>query len=248
MKLVRLTKMCLNETYSKVHIGKYLSDIFSIQNYLKQDALSSLLFNFALAYDSKVQETQVGLKINGIHQLLVYADDVNLLGDNISTVKKNIEILIISSREIDLKVNAKKTLKYTLLSYHQNAGQNHSIKEGRSFENMAQLKYFGRTITNQNLIQEEIKRRLNSSHACYHSAQNMLASHLLSKNVKIRIYKTILLPVLLYGCETWSQTVREEQRPWVFENGMLSRICGLQRDQVTGGWRNLHNEGLVLIT
>jgi hypothetical protein len=81
------------------------------------------------------------------------------------------------------------------------------------------FKSLGTTITNQNLIQEEIKKRLNSGNAGYHSVQNRLSSHLLSKNVKVRIYKTIYLPVVLYGCETWSLTVREENKLRVFENG-----------------------------
>jgi hypothetical protein len=90
-----------------------------------------------------------------------------------------------------------------LLSRHQNAGQNHGMKiASRCFENMAQIEYLGITVTNQNLIQEEIKRRLNSGNACYHSVQNLLYSCLLSKNVKIRICKITLLPVVLYGCET----------------------------------------------
>jgi retron-type reverse transcriptase len=79
-----LIKLCLNETYSKVHIGRHLSESFPIQNGLKQgDALAPLLSNFALEYATrKVQENQVGLKLNGTHQLMAYSDDVNLLGDN----------------------------------------------------------------------------------------------------------------------------------------------------------------------
>jgi hypothetical protein len=114
----------------------------------------------------------------------------------------------------------------------------------RCFENMAQFKYFGTTVTNQNLIQEEIRRRLKSRNACYHSVQNLLPSRLLSKNVKIRIYESVILPAVLYICETWSLTLREEHRLRVFENRVLRRIFGQLIDEVKGGGRKVHNEEL----
>jgi hypothetical protein len=134
---------------------------------LKQgNALSLLLFNFALDYAiKKVWENQVGLKLIGTHQLLVYADDVNLPRDKIDTIKNKTETLIDASKEVLLEVNAEKT-KYMLLSYHQNAGQNHDVKiANSSFENVAQFKYLRMTVTNQILIEVEIKRRLNSGSA-----------------------------------------------------------------------------------
>jgi hypothetical protein len=91
----------------------------------------------------------VGLKLNCIHQLLVYADDVNLLGDNIDTIKKNIEISIDASKEVGLEVNTEKT-KYMLLSRHQNVRQNHDMKiANRCFENVAQFRILGTITTNQ---------------------------------------------------------------------------------------------------
>jgi hypothetical protein len=79
-------------------------------------------------------------------------------------------------------------------------------------------------ITFQNLIQEEIKWRLNTGNGCYHSVQNLLSLCLLSKNIKIKIYKVIIFTVVLYGCETWSLTLREEQKLREFENRVLRRM------------------------
>jgi hypothetical protein len=81
--------------------------------------------------------------------------------------------------------------------------------DNRSFEMVEEFKYLGTTLTNQNSVQEEIKSSLKSGNACYHSVQNPLSYSLLIKNLNIRVYRTIILSVGLYGCETWSLTMRE---------------------------------------
>jgi hypothetical protein len=98
---------------------------------------------------------------------------------------------------------------------------------------VVKFKYLG-TLTDQNCINEEIKSRLNSENACYHLVKNLLSFHLLSRNVKVKIYKTIILQAVLYGCETWSLSLREEHRLSVFENMVLRRIFRLKMDEVTG--------------
>jgi hypothetical protein len=131
------------------------------------------------------------------------------------------------------------------MSRDQNAGQGQSVKiDISSTERVEEFKYLGTTLTDQNSSQGEIKSRLKLGNACYHSGQNLLSSRLLSKNLKIKIYRTIMLPVVLYGRETWSLTLREERRLRVFENRVLRRVFGLKTDKVTGEWRKLHNEEL----
>ena len=183
-----------------------------------------MLFNFALGYGfSRVQLNQDGLKLNGTHQLLAYADDI-ILGGSVDTVKKNAEALVAATKEIGLEVNAHKS-KYVIMSRDQNAGRIHSMKiDNSSTERVEEFISLGTTLTNQNSIQEEIKCRLNLGNACYYLVQNLLSSRLLSKNLKIKIYRTIILLIVLCGCETWSLTLREERRLGLFERRVLRNI------------------------
>ncbi|KAJ4441575.1 hypothetical protein ANN_11431 [Periplaneta americana] len=216
-KLVRLIKMCLSETYSRIRI------------------------EYAIR---KVQDNRQGLELNGLHQLLVYADDLNMLGETPQTIRENTGILLEASKAIGLEVNPEKT-KYMIMSRDQNIVRNGNIKIGDlTFEGVEKFNYLGATVTNINDTREEIKRRINMGNACYYSVEKLLSSSLLSKNLKVRIYKTVILPVVLHGCETWTLTLREEHRLRVFENNVLRKIFGAKRDEVTGEWRKLHNAEL----
>jgi hypothetical protein len=145
--------------------------------------------------------------------------------------KKNTEALLYANKEVAVEVNPDKT-EYMLMSRSQKVGQKHSIKiQNRSFEEVIKFKYLGTALKSKNCIDEEINSRLNSGNACCHSVQSLLSSRLLSWNVKAKIYKTIILSVVLYGCETWSLTLREEHRLRVFENRVLRGILGPKRDE-----------------
>jgi hypothetical protein len=125
-----------------------------------------------------------------------------------------------------------------LLPHHQNAGQNYEIKIyfKQILWKFAKFKCSQIVVRKQNMIHKDIKRRLHSGNACYHSVQNLLSSHLMSKNIKIKIYKTKILPVFLYGCETWAQILREKCTLW--------RMAGPKQYDMTGGWIKLYNEVL----
>ena len=131
----KANKMCLNETYKRVRLGKHLSGTIPIKNDLRQvDASSALLFNFALQYAiRRVRVNQDGLKVGGKFQLMVYADDVSIFGRNVHTIQKNTETLFVARKESGLEVNADET-KYMIMSEGQNAGRSLNLKIDNSFE------------------------------------------------------------------------------------------------------------------
>ena len=121
------------------------------------------------------------------------------MGGSIHTLKENAEALVAATKEIGLEVNADKT-KYMVMSRDQNVGRIHTVRiDNSTFERVEEFTYLGTTLTNQNSIAEEIKSRLMPGNACYLSVLNLLSCRLLSKNLKIKIYRTVILPVVLYG-------------------------------------------------
>ncbi|KAJ4428882.1 hypothetical protein ANN_25875 [Periplaneta americana] len=171
----------------------------------------------------KLENNREGLELNGLHQLLVYADDVKMLGENQQTIRDNTEILLQATKEI---VNPEKT-KYMIMSRDENVVRNGNIKIGNlSFEEVEKFKYLGATVTDINDTREEIKHTINMGNVCYYSIEKLLSSSLLSKNLKVRIHKTVILPVFLYG---WTLTLREEHRLRMFENKVLRGIFWAKR-------------------
>jgi hypothetical protein len=144
-----------------------------------------------------------------------------------------------------IRKNTINTCRPAYLSRDQNARQNHIVKKYNVFfQRMKEFSYLGTTLANRNSIHEAIKSRMKSGNACYLSVQNILSSSLLSKNIKRKVYRTIILPVVLCGCETWSRT----QRLRVFENRVLRRIFGPKRNEVIRGGEDCRTRNLMLCT
>ena len=212
-----------NRTHSKFRIANYLPSSFPIENGLKQrDFLSSLIFNVALKYAI--------MKVNGTHQALAYADSVNLVGFDMRTMWRKADVLSNTCKNIDVALNTGKT-KCMEVGHHWGMMAIEHITIGSNLcEKVKTYNYLGSLLTNKNSIHEEIKCRLKTGNSCHYLVQTVSSSWLLSKNLKIKIYKTIILPVVLYGLWNMKYKIREELLR-VLETRIIRWIFGAKRDE-----------------
>lgn len=239
-KLIQLVKTCVKGCKSRVRVDNQLSEPFEINSGLKQgDALSPLLFNVIL--EKAIRAAQIKTELltaNGPKLFLAYADDIDLVGNNVITVKEIFNKIETETRKMGLIVNEEKT-KYMCINRQNRRdriGQNVTI-DTFNFERVERFKYLGATITTDNDITEEIKGRIQSTSRCIYSLHNIIKSKFLTRTTKIKIYKSVIRPILTYGSETWTMTKAMEAKLRCFERKILRKIFGPYHDPNTNQYR-----------
>ena len=240
----KLIKMTLENTESKVRVNGQLSDVFSLQQGLRQgDSLSSTLFNLALEeVIRKIPANRGGTLFNRTTQNLAFADDIAMLGTNSKYLKENLTALTDNAATLGLVINREKT-KYMINTRNKTRWKN--VKNFENFERVETFKYLGGIVTENNDVSEEIKARLAAGNRCYFKFLYLLKSSLISRRLKLLIYKSIIKPVVLYGSETWTLTKTDEELIQRWERKVLRRIFGAIC--VDGFWRMRTNKELDLL-
>lgn len=242
-KLIRLARVCISDSKAKVRVDGEISANFLINTGVRQgDGISPTLFNIAIEGAlQKIKNLKRGVKLGIDLNILAFADDVVILSERMGDLSMLAEIFIEECRTVGLELNEEKT---KIINFGRNANNrnvevkiaNYSIGCTDSF------KYLGVTVNSSNLEDVEIQTKLVNANKCFGACHTLLSSRLLSKCTKIRIYKTIIQPVLMYGSETWILTKRNESRLIVFENKVLRKIFGPINDE--GVWRIRKNREL----
>ena len=227
-KLIRLCRMTLSNTTSSVKVGNNLSEPFStVRGFRQGDPLSCNLFNFVMEGVLR----KAGVHRNGTIfykcvQLLAYADDIDIIGRCKRDVTAAFSAIEKESSRVGLAVNEGKT-KY-MLSTTRNTRRvgTHVIADNYTFEVVPEFIYLGTAVNSNNDISLEIKRRITLANRCYYGLSKQLSSRALSRMTKLTLYKTLIIPVLLYGAEAWVVSQSDAAALGVFERKVLRKIFG----------------------
>ncbi|KAG7296948.1 hypothetical protein JYU34_019852 [Plutella xylostella] len=240
-KLVELIEAATRDSNMQVRVGGEMTEPFPVVTGLKQgDALSPMLFNLVLEYVlRKVLTLEVGIKLNGRHKVVGYADDLALLGETSAEVRAMADVLGTEALKVGLRINHDKT-EYLNMTRSRN-NRVADLQVGNiQYKGVVKFKYLGCTINATNSRDDEINIRVQNALRCSAALHKVLTSRLLSRSTKLRIYKTIIRPILMYGCEAWTLTLKEENKLLVAERKILRKILG-QKQRSDGSWRILKN-------
>lgn len=234
-KLIKLVNMTMEGSQAKAYIGGKTSEAFKITTGVRQgDSLSAVLFNLCL-HEAMKELRLEGTIVHKSTQTYAYADDIVLMARNMDSLKEIFKILEQKSKNIGLRINERKT-KYMKMSATEDRRWTQNVAFGQyNFENVKYFSYLGTNLNCKNSMTEEINKRIMAGNRAYFANIKLLKSTLLSKEMKFKIYKTLIRPVVTYGAETWTISAGNEQALRIFERKVLRRIYGPVTDGVT--WR-----------
>uniref|UniRef100_A0A8D9EGY4 Craniofacial development protein 2 n=1 Tax=Cacopsylla melanoneura TaxID=428564 RepID=A0A8D9EGY4_9HEMI len=243
-KLTNLVSMCMEETHNKVRTQSGESETFKTETGVKQgDGLSPVVFILTLHAALKkciTPETET-LGINQF-QLLAYADDIAIMGENREEIERCMIVLERETNKVGLEINKEKT-EYMIVG--RNASQTTTVNvNGNNYKMVNSFKYLGTQLNSHNNIEEEIKIRIVNANRSFFALHNLFKSKISSRKSKMKIYKAVIIPVLTYGCETWPLTKQTEYKLQTFENKVLRKIFGPIRDLDSGTWKIRKNRDI----
>lgn len=241
-KLIKMTQISVERSCCKVKVNGKSSSVFEVNTGVRQgDSLSPILFNLGIEGAlQKLRETDLGIKIGVKINVLAYADDVTILAESLEDLREMTRIMMQETEEMGLQVNDMKT-KFMVCNRSRIIGpdvQEMNI-EGHIFERVETFKYLGVMISSKDTEEKEIQNRIRNASRSLFACHKIMSSKILSKPTKIRIYKTIIRPVLLYNSENWILNKKSEKQLIVFENRVLRKIFGPVLEN--GEWRIRHN-------
>ena len=244
-KLIRLVKLCYNNTECRVRVGGEVTEPFQVEDGLKQgDPLATLLFNLALEWVMRQTPDTTGVKLDGrTYGRFGYADDMEFMAKTLRELDAMLLRFTPSAARVGLCLNVPKT-KLMNGTRQGAAAQGNVLCGGVNLEVVNNFKYLGSILTSDNDMRVEVLARIASGARCSFSVKAIMNSRAISRGTKVQVYLSIIRPVVMYGSETWSLTKELERKLQVFENSILRRICGPVQDAGTNNWRRRHNAEL----
>ncbi|XP_063380350.1 esterase B1-like [Cydia fagiglandana] len=245
-----MIQVATSKSQMRVRVGNELTAAFTVSTGLKQgDALSPMLFNLVLEHVvRKLLTLDIGVELNGRHRLIGYADDLALLGENREEVEISASVLEQEAAKVGLRINHDKSEYLHMKRYRDSRTQRQNLLVGENtYKGVSKFKYLGCTVTHTHTREDETNIRTQNALRCSAALHKVLVSKLLSRHTKLRIYKTVIRPILMYGCEAWTLTLKEENSLLVTERKVLRKILGpVKRDD--GSWtirKNAEIEHLI---